>query len=111
MQLLCESKRILAYIGLGNDASVHIGGKSISRLFVRFGYLASLGTCITLHSVIFKQSYEHGLITMLLPISAILTGMSMISIFVNLSMKTEQIHQLFDCLQQAINKSDFFFSF
>lgn len=108
MEILTESKRILAYAGLGIDAYVQIGNKTIPRALIRYFIIFILVLAISLHMILCLNNYTKGLIVISVPIGASLTCLSIILIYIDLVLTTEHILQLFNYLQDVINKSRVF---
>lgn len=111
MEILIESKRVLAYAGLANTTFVRIGGKSIRRSFVRFFVLSVLGLGIVLQCCLCAQESVNSLIAIILPLDTAVYCLSMIFTHTFLISKTDEIAQLFGYFQRVINQSNQNYSF
>lgn len=107
MQILQSCKSSLAYIGLTNDQSVHIFGLNLSRWFIRsfiiFGHL--LVICLEFTICFGTRSSDYT--SMLFSLHVGVSFISVLLIYINLMVKTDEIVKLMEYLWEVIDMSEF----
>lgn len=107
MDMLCENRKILAYIGLGISNYVQIFKKKIPRIAIQCVFLATftLGLLMPVSLAVSKYKTEQ-LSGLLAPIGIWLTFLSSMLVYLSLLVKIEQISNLFDYMESVVNQSN-----
>lgn len=103
MEMLGESKRFLAYFGLGSNAFVRMDGKLIRRVSIRCAILFVLLLCVAFQCYLCMQNNMFNVTTIILPFVSGLTCLSIILSYASLIWKTEQIEELLDYVQHVVD--------
>lgn len=107
MKILQETKRLLAWGGLGRDTTIYAGGYRIPRWVPRFIVIFGHVVLFTVHSIKIYNYYPYGLEALLFPVHCIALNNMKLSVYCVLVYKTPLINELMDYLEVVVNERRF----
>lgn len=109
MKIFKKSEIVLTYAGFGSSKFVQIIGIKVHRSLLRFIIAVSLLSAIFLELVCCINGYAKGYLTILWPLCILFTILSTIIIYIGLLCKRDKILEMFDSLEDVLNKSNVLF--
>lgn len=107
MKILGTSQKCLRFVGLGRERDVQIGSKSISRTSVRCLIIGGQITFAVIFVIILLHALSRGLYAIVFPLHSIFIVLIKLLIYVVLILKTDQIAEIIDYLQDIVVKRKF----
>lgn len=105
MGLFEYNKLCLAHAGFGTSRYIQIAGLKIPRLFIILATFSSSMLGCVLEGAVCMKFLEYGLAEFLGPFGFLLSFSSVSLIYISLVVKSKEISELFDYLENVINAS------
>lgn len=111
MKILQECKAILTLLGVGAEKIARINNRNIPRIILRCNIIVPFFICIYFSCVFSKNNIGHGAAVILMPIVLSVTFFFQVIVYSSLLLKTTEIAELMDFLENIVNQRNQIFIF
>lgn len=105
MQILMPLRKGLALVGIAKEGSTQLAGHEFSRDFLRWFYLLSNTALIVMEIYNCVLIAPDGVQALLVPLHLLIAFVSVYLILISLVLKSDQVIESIDFLQEVITKS------